>query len=297
MFKKYKSLFFLALAGAIPCVAFAAGGEPRYHGKTLSVWVDQIDPETPMSPDQEPGYVHAIRHIGTNAIPTLIQWIKSDNAPLEDKLEAARMKALEEGKHPMMYGPGTFGSAQRAQYAFGILGSLARPAVPALQEIAMNSHDQVQYRAAIQSLIGIGEAAYPGIEAILEKGRPDVKPFAVEALEYVDDWNTNALTLIPPTVKCLLGKNGNAGDMAADVLSRSAPASSFRPMLIAALPTASPDARLRVYRCLFWTAGERGVTREETKRLLQAAVNDPDSSVRDFATNALADLASPSGGR
>jgi len=297
MFKKHKSLLLLALAAAVPCVAFAGGGEPRYHGKTLSAWVDEIDPETPMSPEEDPTYSRAIRHIGTNAIPTLIQWIKSDSTALEDKLSADRMKALSEGKHPMMYGPETYGSAQRAQYAFGILGSLARTAVPALQEIALDSRDQVQYRAAIQSLIRIGEPADPGIKTILENGPPDVKPFAIEALEYITDWNTNALALVPPAVNCLLEKNGEAGDIAADVLSRSAPASSFRPTLIAALPTASADARLRVYRCLFWTADKGNGMKEETKHLLQAALNDPDSSVRDFATNALGDLVSPNGGR
>ena len=68
-------------------VAFvvAAGQGQIYKGHTFSEWVDQIDAEIPIEVGHEPEYVNAIHYFGTNEIPTLIQWIKSDSTALQTK--------------------------------------------------------------------------------------------------------------------------------------------------------------------------------------------------------------------
>ncbi len=51
--------------------------EPSYNGRSLSYWVDCYGTPSGASPSsrQGPG-ARAINHIGTNAIPFLLEWIQ-----------------------------------------------------------------------------------------------------------------------------------------------------------------------------------------------------------------------------
>jgi hypothetical protein len=250
--------------------------------------------EMPTVVGYEPEYWRAIEFFGTNEIPRLIQWIKSDSTALEDKREADRGKANAQGKNVIIFGPATYGSAERSKAVFGILGSSARSAIPALTQIALRSHDSVQYETAIYSLCLIGPDSLRAVETILNKGSPDARAYALGYLAMV---HTNVVAILPAIVNCLTGKDGHVGDRAADELSRmEVPDAVVRPMLTNALPTASAETRLRIYRCLFWRCEGISITGsnkrscKDTIRLLQTALNDKNYDVRDFATNALHDL-------
>ncbi len=284
--KPHTSVFAATLLCLLTASAFAE--ERLYQGKTFPQWVDQIDLEIGVVVGQEPEYWRAIQFIGTNEITRLVQWIESDNRALEDKREADRGKAFAQGKPVPIFGPATYGSAKRAEAVFWILGSNARSAIPALTQIAVHSHDRVQYESAIHSLSLIAPDSLHAFETILTKGRPEAR---AEALGWLPVFHTNVVAILPAIISCLTGKDGNVGDSAADVLSRlEVPNATVCPMLTNALPTASAETRLRIYRCLFWKTRSSENESKITIRLLRAALNDKSYEVRDFATNALHDL-------
>jgi len=63
--------------------------EPRYNGRTLSEWLARYNPAW----DRDDGgrttsenAAEAVKHIGTNALPWLVRWIRYEPRPWEVKL-------------------------------------------------------------------------------------------------------------------------------------------------------------------------------------------------------------------
>jgi hypothetical protein len=83
----------IAVAGALPTAALVLAvrpeHEPSYDGRPLSEWLHVCSCRKPERPtyDEREKAAQAIRHMGTNAIPTLLRWISYDPTP-------ARQKAL-----------------------------------------------------------------------------------------------------------------------------------------------------------------------------------------------------------
>src|ERR1700722_4378595 len=55
--------------------------EPSYQGKPLSAWLQEYRVDRMGSPDAD----EAVRHIGTNAIPALLQMLRASDSPLKTK--------------------------------------------------------------------------------------------------------------------------------------------------------------------------------------------------------------------
>jgi hypothetical protein len=60
--------------------------EPVYHGKTLTYWLSDCWPGRNPTPEKREENKLAVRQIGTNAIPTLLQWISARDGPLKQKI-------------------------------------------------------------------------------------------------------------------------------------------------------------------------------------------------------------------
>src|SRR6266849_2550616 len=80
-------LLCVGLVAAVLCTFLMASREPVYQGKKLSAWLEDV-PTTAHGPI--PGYYgwrydaaaeNAIKQIGTNAIPFLLQEIHTKDAP------------------------------------------------------------------------------------------------------------------------------------------------------------------------------------------------------------------------
>ena len=130
--------------GAITALVLAALGtilwivlsprehEPVYQGKTLTYWLSDFWPGRSPTPEKLEQDKLAVRQIGTNAIPILLQWISAKDGPLKQKM------VTWISRHPRV--PFRLESDvdknMLAVSGFGILGkSQAGPAVPALVEI------------------------------------------------------------------------------------------------------------------------------------------------------------------
>ena len=69
------------VCGVVGVLLLVLPGEPSYGGRRLSMWVEDVT----LPPYEEPAAsnaVHAIRQIGTNALPFLMRQLQTKNSPL-----------------------------------------------------------------------------------------------------------------------------------------------------------------------------------------------------------------------
>ena len=137
-------LFVLLIAVVSFTVILLTPGEPAYEGKTLSEWLDQIDLDARI--DTNSPAAKAIRHMGTNAVPHLLELMQPDISPEEQE-------KLEFGEPTSGIFPRQF-FHQEAAVAFGFLGPVAESAIPELSRL-LRAPGELGYRAG-WALGGVG---------------------------------------------------------------------------------------------------------------------------------------------
>ena len=111
--------------------------EPRYNGRSLTDWLELCQGSRVPPPEA----ADAVRHIGTNALPFLINWVDQYQpmSPWRQKLlmSVGQWRVGTPGKEVLMETiSGRQNRAARAISAFEILGKTARDAAPDLEQIA-----------------------------------------------------------------------------------------------------------------------------------------------------------------
>lgn len=137
--------------------------EPVYDGKPLGEWLVQLkDADKQIERDQA---ALAVRHIGTNAIPTLLLMLRSEESSFKSKFLAFRHGWYDPfGWHFSFGGPAN--SLARAEAGFHELGPDAVIAAPELAKILdeNRSHELERRTASILGNIGPGaKAAVPAL--------------------------------------------------------------------------------------------------------------------------------------
>jgi hypothetical protein len=144
--------------------------EPYYQGRSFSEWLGNWEHNVLAGNSDFHTAENAIHRIGTNAIPTMIEWICEDPAPWQKN---ARRKlpprVWTQGPGKFLFGLAPEEHSGRALLAFFILGTNASPALPEL-EVLMR--DPV--RPAVASRV---------IRALSCLGAPAVKPLAAALID------------------------------------------------------------------------------------------------------------------
>jgi hypothetical protein len=259
------SLFLLVVL--VAAAGNAANNEPSYKGRTLTDWTRDIDPHYIVMVGHEPPEWVAIRHIGTNAIPTLLTWMAKKDPP--------------EPRKPNLAPCYTVVRSERADLAFHILGETAWPAIPELTRLTLTTRDPERADRCIGALAHIGQASMPSFIQILADGRYRAR---FSAMEWLPAIHTNDyVAAMPALIKCLTDKNENLGFRAAQTLSEaSIPESILVPALTNALTTASPGGRARIYRCLCWLK----VPARDAAPAIRAGISDRNGEIRTNAAYA-----------
>lgn len=164
--------------------------EPSLHGKTLSQWIDKYYLlRTAGGPgaardDSAKEAREAVLTIGTNAIPALLDRVRTRDSVLETRLMLWlwQKKLVQNGR------PRSETTRNRADWGFSILGPLGEPAIPSLVT-ALTDQDPGVRATAARCLGHIGpkaESAIPAILPLLEErnlGKPILS--AMDALREI----------------------------------------------------------------------------------------------------------------
>jgi hypothetical protein len=164
--KHRKLLIVLACLAVITVVVVFAtrDNEPQCKGLSLSEWFqasltgsatpDDIDPE------------HAVREIGTNAIPCLLKWIRCEPTPWQKTVRRRFPKSfLSTDLGSLISGESAEKKVPYATLGFIFLGTNATTAIPELQSMLQDkTHPEIAINA-IEALASTGSPAFPTLAA------------------------------------------------------------------------------------------------------------------------------------
>lgn len=138
--------------------------EPVYQGRRLSKWLTVYDTVSPTSPPfTSQDAAEAIRHMGTNAIPTLLRMIAAHDSALKIRvMEILRKQTFIKVSHV-----NADNLSCQAREGFKVLGADACSAVPALNAIYHRSSDWAVRNNVICTLGNIGPTAKDAVPSLI----------------------------------------------------------------------------------------------------------------------------------
>lgn len=177
----------LAVVAAAIAVA-AHDKEPHYHGMSLSEWFQASFSHSATPDDMNPE--HAVREIGTNAIPWFLKWIRYEPTAWQKTARSRLPKSFlntdfgsfisgESAEQKVLYG--TLG--------FCFLGTNAAPAVSALSSIMRDTAHPQAARFSIAALACIGAPAFPDLySAFADTNCPNRNEITVYVVGFALDY-------------------------------------------------------------------------------------------------------------
>jgi len=211
------------LAAVVGSLLWRSSGprEPVFEGRTLTRWLDHHVASSAASPPYgSPGWKkadEAIRRIGTNAIPTLLEMIRAkDRPPFVLKL----MDTARRFGFPVMKYRHAMARHEEAEYAFEMLGTNAVSAVPELIRIYEQNISPSSQRCAALALGHIGPAAQAALSALIQRfthTNDDLRFYAVSAVMSIGG---EPSVVVPALTSALKDPNVNVRWNALSGLSR-----------------------------------------------------------------------------
>ena len=196
----------VVLGGLLWLLFFRGEPEPVYQGKRLTKWLEVYT--GPITTDHEKQLKEAddaVRHIGTNAIPTLLRMLRARDSALTLKLVALAQKQHLVKIHYVQ----RLLSNVQAQMAFLALGAEAKDAVPALVTIYEDNISPDSRICTIVALRNIGPDAKAAVPLLLrvatDTNTPDqnartVRRSAIYALGHI---HSEPQSVLPALIKAL----------------------------------------------------------------------------------------------
>ena len=309
---KYIAVFLLAgIVIAMVAIFFRQDGEPAYHEHCLGYWVDMYGKSYP--DQRNPEDVEALTAIGTNALPFLINWIRSTDA----KPSHARNVVLSILNHlPKFIEPGFLISwadehsfygrdSQRAGSAavtFLLLGTNAIPSIPDLKAILANPTNGYACVEAERALTRIGPEGFAAVlEVIAIPGLPQrgalmqgdamhphlAPPSGMLPGQADPNYRINSKRAAPVLLICLEDNDVHVQRLAIMLLSSSDPDSMVPALTNFLQGSPQPEIRRQATEALAAYGHEARVA----VPFLLSRCSDSDPEIRSEATNALIQIA------
>ena len=145
----------VTLVGVALVIAFMWLSEPEYGGKRLSEWVNEyVEGSNAAECD------HAIRQIGTQALPYLMAWFKYETPPWARKFLGAVNPLITWSGWQLNDDPDVY-RAYKAKQGLIALGQQAAPAIPTLDGLLNDKHERATVQRTIDVLVSLGSAGTP----------------------------------------------------------------------------------------------------------------------------------------
>src|ERR1051325_6601194 len=178
--------------------------EPIYEGRKLTSWLTHHVPSSEADPPYgTPAWEKAdaaLRHIGTNAIPTLLNMIEAKDPPR--LLLTARDWAGRRGFIRAEYHY-AYQRHEEAEYAFSVLGTNAASAVPELIRIYERNVSTRSKRYVAQALADIGAPSEPAVPLLMKDFRNADQSVRFHAITAVSTIGGKAETVVPALLSIL----------------------------------------------------------------------------------------------
>src|SRR5262245_35579097 len=217
--RRRKLLIVLTVFAAIIAIIVALiPREPKYQGRTLSEWIQDSAPR--LSPEPETTRaIEAVRHIGTNGLPSLLEWLNHKEPP------AWKLKLLAAcAKLPLWFQDRVVSHfrvdrsyqvrRRLALDGFLILGPQASPAVPDL----LKKRDPW----TISALQSIGLASLEPTLGVLTNraNAPTLRAAAANWLGSIDE-KIDLTRVVPVLAQCVREREPGVAKEAAKALVKS----------------------------------------------------------------------------
>lgn len=221
--------------------------QPHYQGRSLSAWLAILDngeggdvflkhQPSPAPTKKQAAAAEAVRQLGTNSLPILIERIKHERVPLHLKILYAppvaatfsKISPLRRWYQTKMMQPQGDVLAWRAALGIDALGENAAPLIPALSNIlAVQPRQAVSAsgltavakgKAAARALAGIGAPARPALKRAIASTNQFSSSLAIWALSrrFLDDPE-----MMSAVISSLESTNRSTQMMAASVLAQA----------------------------------------------------------------------------
>lgn len=212
---------------------FAIGGlitlfnrtrEPEYAGKKLGEWVEKLDSSAAKGEKNNPARdeaAAAIRHIGTNAFPYLLHWIRYE--------PPAWRKRINNWARPKLKGMNLswnflvdehYSRTEGAIRAFKEFGQETEAAIPDLGRL-MNNPTSPLVAERATSILSSLRARFLSAEIVLTTNNSST--VSLQSIRRLPQWGTNAHRAVP-VLRTLLGhSNAEIAAAAARTLNEIEP--------------------------------------------------------------------------
>ncbi len=191
-------ILLIVLAGVlgVGCLAILVRPwEPLYHWKPLSSWLKDLDSEDPLTQQE---VSTALREIGTNALPALIELLGANDTDSASGRRARAVLAFDAlgttGRAAIPQLAGLLHRGQAAQEVATILSSMGPDGLAPLAHALTNEQAGVRSAAAfaLGKLRGDAQPAIPALIRTASDQDPTVRPNAI--------WSLGTIGLEPSSV-------------------------------------------------------------------------------------------------
>jgi hypothetical protein len=197
------AVFLAVVIGVVGWTTFSFR-EPIYQGKSVSKWLEgysfQPNPSIPLRERQEWQQAdRAVRHLGTNAIPTLLRVLRATDAPW--KLMLVRLAA----KHDIIIPSISWAGEQNVcgAMAFASLRETASNSVPSLVQIYKENRSRESRNAVVIALGNIGPAAQRAVPCLLDAAANSDFSLRCNALNALGEIHAQPELVVPVLVAAL----------------------------------------------------------------------------------------------
>jgi len=284
------AIIFAALFWRIRC-----GEEPAYAEHPLSYWLRIVVlSSAPSGSSDWVGAIEkrqlaleAIHAIGTNAIPTLLEWTNYESTRPKARLInlLARLRQTRIGSYlpqSLTQDPNSYRAYVLAPVGFATLGSQSVPAIPELLRRARNPRAGDRAQLATEVLAWLGSDGLASLSDVLSD---PAAPTRVQAARLIGTrFGSNATPVLPTLIKCLRDPDAEVAVAASVALAglRLDPTNTVR-ACIKALEDPRPMVRLQIVNLIATYEDEAS----EALPVLNNYLHDLDPKVREATSNAL----------
>jgi peptidoglycan/xylan/chitin deacetylase (PgdA/CDA1 family) len=250
---------------------FSRAPEPEYQGKPLSAWLREGEATAATDSASFSNATHAVKTIGTNAIPTLLAMLAAQDSGWRNKT----VHWVQETLHVNLQASLASADRRRALLGFQVLGRAARPAIPELA-VRLTNSEPVVADFAFLALAEIADAAaVPALIAALTNANPTLHMAAAATLGQLRSQASAAV----PTLETTTLKAADAGLRAAAARAIGL-IGVGSDQTVAALTTALADTDSRVRAAAAMALAAFGTQAEAALPALRALPDEGDGFAR-----------------